>query len=109
MEKQLMRYLLSFYVPVKDSELVKSEIFKTGAGTLGQYEMSCWQTTGLGQFKPLPGSNPSIGSVNKLETVEEIKVEILCSDITIKSAVDALKKYHPYEEPAYFVVKMASY
>ena len=102
-------YKLIFYVPENDAELVKESVFKTGAGTLGNYSHCSWETKGLGQFKPLTGSNPTIGSQNKLEKVEELRVEILCSNENIKAAVHALKDSHPYEEPAFEVISIENH
>ena len=97
-------YKLVFYVPVRDADSVKNSIFLTGAGQIGNYSNCSWETEGIGQFKPLSGSNPSIGSQNELERVAELRVEILCEVHNIKSAIKALKSSHPYEEPAYEVL-----
>jgi hypothetical protein len=99
-------YKLSFYVPVSDSDRVKDVIFKTGAGKIGLYDQCCWETLGRGQFRPLSGSNPAIGEHGKLERIDELKVEMVCADQFIQDAVTALKKAHPYEEPAYEVYRL---
>jgi hypothetical protein len=97
-----MKYCkLEFYVPVNFVEEVKFAVFAAGAGKLGNYDNCCWQTSGSGQFRPLPGSAPFIGSQEKVEAVEEIKVELLCPEDKIRDAIAALKKAHPYETPAY--------
>lgn len=101
-----MQYRLSFYVPKSDIEDVKNAVFKTGAGTQGEYKQACWQVIGQGQFMPLSNARPAIGQVNHLEKVEEYKVEILCTENNIRQAVNALKEAHPYEEPAYSVIKL---
>jgi len=98
----MKRYKLIFYVPASHLDLVKSAVFSTGAGRIGHYDHCCWQTLGQGQFRPLHGSRPFIGEKDEVEYVEEYKVETLCdSQATAKEAVAALKKAHPYEEPAY--------
>ena len=102
-------YLLSFYVPATHVELVKEAIFATGAGTIDNYSNCCWQTLGQGQFKPLENSQAFIGEKNKLEYVEEYKVELVCTDEIINSAIQALKLAHPYETPAYQVIKMENF
>ena len=102
-------YKLSFYVPVKYAESVKSAVFLTGAGCVGDYENCCWQIQGEGQFKPTEGSQPFIGKKGVIEKVEEFKVEMVCKDELISLAVKALKEAHPYEEPAYEVIRLESY
>lgn len=102
-------YKLIFYVPKEQAEDVKEAIFTTGAGTLGNYAKCSWQTEGLGQFMPLSGSNPTIGSMNQIERVPELRVEILCLEENIRTAVSAMKESHPYEEVAYEVISIENY
>lgn len=99
-------YKLNFFVPSDDKERVKEALFAVGAGRYENYEYCCFETLGIGQFKPINKANPHIGTLEKLEIVEEYKVEMICSDNLIKEAIKVLKKTHPYEEVAYEVFKM---
>lgn len=99
-------YKLVFFVPFKEAQQVKDAIFATGAGSIGEYSCCSWETLGTGQFRPLEGSNPSIGAINKLEKVEELRVEVLCEEHNIKEATQAMLKAHSYEEPAYEIYKV---
>ncbi len=83
-------------------------MFDAGAGTLENYQECSWQTLGLGQFKPMDGSQPFLGKTDKLEAVSEYKVEMLCNTKHIKPVIKALKSSHPYEVPAYFITKSVS-
>lgn len=100
---------ISFYVPVTDAERVKNAMFQAGAGKMGNYECCSFEIQGTGQFCPLPGSHPTIGKIATLEKVEELKVEMVCEDRLVKDVIDALKKSHPYETPAYYVIKTLDY
>ncbi len=100
-------YQIIFYVPADYCERVKHALFAAGAGKLGDYQQCAWQTLGQGQFKPVQGSQPFIGEEDKLEIVDEYKVEMICVKQVLDKAVSALIQAHPYEEPAYFVVKNA--
>lgn len=102
-------YKLCFFVPPEHAEQVKKAVFKTGAGKLGDYAECCWQTLGTGQFRPLDGSQPYLGKTGALEKVQELKVELLCEPELIHEALSALKTAHPYEEPAYEVIKLESF
>lgn len=102
-------YKLIFFVPLSHSEVVKEAIFATGAGQLGNYAKCAFETRGAGQFLPLAGANPTLGEVNQLEKVAELKVELLCSADVISAAVQALKTSHPYEEVAYEVYKLENF
>ncbi|HOK03705.1 MAG TPA: hypothetical protein P5105_04580 [Victivallales bacterium] len=94
-------YKIEFYVPESDLEKVKDALFKAGAAVIGNYDCCAWQTKGEGQFRPLEGSNPYLGNLNKVEKVVEYKVELVCSDEKIKDVINALKESHPYETPAF--------
>jgi len=102
-------YKLCFFVPESHLEEVKSALFEIGAGKIGQYDCCCWQVKGLGQFRPLSGSNPYVGELNGLTKEEEYKVEMVCDAFLIKDVVDVLKETHPYEVPAYEVYKLESF
>ena len=96
---------LFFYVPVKDAEKVKNAMFKAGAGKIGNYDYCSFDIKGIGQFRPLPGSHPSVGAEGKIEQVEELKVEMVLEDQVLDQVIKALKANHPYETPAYYAIK----
>ena len=102
-------YKLTVFIPDAALEQVKSALFAAGAGSIGNYEQCCWQVQGVGQFMPLAGSNPNIGAQDKLETVEEWRVEMVVTNADIKQVVEALKQAHPYETPAYDVVEVLTF
>ncbi len=100
-------YKLVFFVPESHLEPVKAAVFAAGAGAIGNYDQCCWQTQGIGQFRPLAGSQPFIGKANQLEQVTEYRVEMVCNESRIKAAVAALRAAHPYEEPAIDIWRLA--
>lgn len=102
-------YKLAFFVPAEEAETVKEAVFSSGAGRIGDYEACCFQTSGIGQFRPLGGADPHIGRVGDLSHVEEVKIELVCRDALIRDAVAALKRAHPYEEPAYEVWRLEDF
>jgi len=102
-------YKICVYVPENSVEKVKQALFDAGAGRIGNYDSCCWQTAGIGQFRPLEGSNPAIGSLNEVESVSEIKIELVCADSLVKSAIQAMRLAHPYEEPAFDVWQLAEF
>lgn len=96
-------YRINVYVPASHLEPVKQAMFDAGAGRIGHYDQCCWQSKGEGQFRPLKGSDAFIGQQDKLATVVEYKVELVCDDQCINAVMAAMKQAHPYEEPAYDV------
>lgn len=102
-------YKLGFYVPESHLDQVKQAVFAAGAGRIGHYDCCCWQVAGQGQFRPLDGARPFIGKQDAVETIVEYRVELVCSEDHIRGAVAALKLAHPYEEPAYDVVRLETF
>lgn len=98
-------YKITVYVPDSHLESVKTAMFVAGAGRVGNYESCAWQVKGSGQFRPIEGATPFLGYVGALEQVEEWKVELVCEDGLVRDVIRALREAHPYEEPAYDVVK----
>lgn len=102
-------YKVSVYIPVDYLEPVKHAMFEQGAGRLGNYDHCAWQVLGQGQFRPLQQSNPFKGQQGSLETLEEYLIEMICDEKHIKAVIAALKKTHPYEEPAFSIVRLEDF
>jgi len=102
-------YKLCFFVPASHLDVVKNAVFAAGGGRIGDYDHCAWQVLGLGQFRPLDGSQPFIGEAGQVEQVEEWKVELVVADELIRGAVQALKQSHPYETPAYEVWRLEDF
>ncbi|MEX0964739.1 MAG: NGG1p interacting factor NIF3 [Pseudohongiellaceae bacterium] len=99
---------IEFYVPEQHLQQVKQAMFEAGAGKEGDYDCCAWQTLGAGQYRPGAGSNPFKGEQDRLETVSEYKVEMVCAEQYIAAAIKALRSAHPYEEVAYSVIRTES-
>jgi hypothetical protein len=102
-------YKLCFFVPETHLESVKQALFEVGAGAVGDYDSCCWQSLGTGQFRGLEISTPYLGKKGQVEQVAEYKVEMVIKEQVIRQAIDALKTAHPYEEPAYDVIRLESF
>lgn len=73
-------FKICVFVPESAADQVKSAMFDAGAGKIGDYDSCCWQTLGQGQFRPLAGSSPYIGQQDRIETVAEYRIEMVCAD-----------------------------
>lgn len=102
-------YKICFYVPPDHAEKVKNEMFKAGAGKIGNYACCSWQVLGEGQYIPLEGSHPFAGEVHRLERMMECKVEMVCADDVLHDSLMALRETHPYETPAYQVWRLEDF
>jgi hypothetical protein len=55
---------------------------------------------------PNDNANPYIGDKNKLEFVEEEKLEVICDIEKVKKVIQKLRKVHPYEKPPIDIVPL---
>lgn len=99
-------YKLTLYVPETHLESVKQALFAAGAGRIGHYQQCCWQVKGLGQFCAMAEAQPFIGEIGRLEQVDEWRVEMVLSDLYREAVIAALLDAHPYETPAFDLVKV---
>ena len=94
---------LSVFVPLSHVDKVAESIYQAGGGMIGEYSNCSFRTTGTGTFKGSDQSNPSIGKKSVVESVEEVKLEVLIDHWKLNQVIRAMKKVHPYEEVAYDV------
>ncbi len=101
-------FKLVVFVPVEAADKVRQALFDAGAGELGAYDQCSFNTQGLGTFRGLEGSNPTLGEVGKLEEVQEVKLEVLLPRHSFGTVYSALLRAHPYEEVAYDLIPLAN-
>ena len=78
-------------------------MFAAGAAWIGDYSRCSWTTLGQGTFRGGEGTTPAVGEAGVDETVTEYRVETVVPDDKLSAVVAALRRAHPYEEPAYDV------
>jgi dinuclear metal center YbgI/SA1388 family protein len=105
-ESSQKNYKLVVFVPADWLEKVADAVFKAGAGWIGNYSHCSFCTAGEGTFLPLEGAKPAIGKKGRLERVDEIRFELIVPAEKIADVVKAMKDAHPYEMPAFDVIKL---
>ena len=100
---------LTTYIPYKNVERLKSEIFKIGGGSIGKYENCSFSYEGMGSFKGNEQSSPKIGEKLKFTEVKEICVNITFLKHLEQRIINVLKDNHPYEEIAYEIITLDNY
>lgn len=103
---QILMYQLITYIPEDALESVKAALFAAGAGTIGNYAHCAWQVRGEGQFLPLSGSHPHIGENGELCRLPEWRVEMVLTEACKEAVIAALHASHPYETPAFSLIKL---
>ena len=94
------------FVPREALDDVRDALFTAGAGRIGDYDRCCWYTEGTGTFLAREGADPTIGEVGKEERVRELRLETIYPDEAHEAVVAALRRAHPYEEPAFDVIQV---
>lgn len=93
-------------VPEKDADMLREAIGKAGGGKVGNYAYCSFSVKGTGRFRPEKGAQPAIGEVGEFEEVAEERIEVTCGQNSLKQVVQAIRKAHPYEEPAIDIFPM---
>lgn len=91
---------LVVFVPETHADTVRQAISAAGAGRIGKYTFCSFSSKGIGRFRPEKGARPTIGTIGKLETVPEERIEVVCERRNLDAAIKAIKRVHPYEEAA---------
>jgi len=99
-------YKVVVFVPVENADALRQVIGDSGGGKIGNYSDCSFSSRGIGRFKPREGAHPAIGEIGKLEEVEEERVEFVCVEEKLEAVLAAIRKVHPYEEPAIDVWKL---
>ncbi|MGS0747557.1 Nif3-like dinuclear metal center hexameric protein [Halpernia sp. GG3] len=97
---------LQVYVPKQYSESVKKSLFKAGAGNIGFYDECSFKISGEGTFRPIEGSNPFSGTLNKRENAEEDVISVIFESYKLNKILEAVKSVHPYEEVAHQIINL---
>jgi dinuclear metal center YbgI/SA1388 family protein len=98
---------LTIYVPADAAAPLRAAIAEAGAGRIGAYDFASFSSPGQGRFRPLDGADPTIGTIGAIETVEEVRIEVVLERGLRADVVRAALRSHPYEEPAFDVVELA--
>jgi len=106
MKLDVNRVKIAVTIPRDNLDQVRNAICEAGAGIIGNYTDCSMATKCIGTFKPNEKANPSIGENNKLEFVEEEKLEVVCDVKLVKAVIATLRKVHPYEEPAIDIIPL---
>ena len=106
MKLDIKKVKISVTVPKNNIDEVRQAMCDSGAGIIGNYSFCSTTTKCIGTFIPNNEANPYIGEKNKLEYVEEEKLEVICDIDIAKEVIKKLRKVHPYEEPAIDIIPL---
>jgi len=94
------------FVPTDWSEKVLDAVSEAGGGRIGDYSRCAFLAEGTGTFFGGEGTEPVIGRAGQIETVRESRIECVVPDDAVQAVEAALLRAHPYETPAYDLVRL---
>jgi hypothetical protein len=94
---------LVVFVPAEALDAVRDAVFAAGAGRIGEYERCSWYAEGTGTFLGGESTAPTIGERGREERVPELRLETVFPEERHDEVVAAVRRAHPYEEPAFDV------
>ena len=101
------RYKLVWFVPPSHRDSTRDAVFAAGAGWIGGYARCSWYVLGEGTFYGTEGTAPAVGEAGADQRVTEYRVETVVEAGRLQVALAALRRAHPYEEPAIDVYPLA--
>lgn len=93
-------YKVVTFVPSEFRDAVLEAMFAAGAGRAGSYSHASFHMSGTGGFLPEQGAHPFLGEPGRLSSVREDRIETIATEADLPAVLDALRRTHPYEEPA---------
>jgi hypothetical protein len=96
------------FVPEAQLAAVSDALFTAGAGHIGNYRCCSFRLPGEGTFLGGEGTNPTVGKPGQLETTDEIRLDTIVPINRVDAVIAALRKSHPYEEPAFDLTVLAA-
>ena len=97
---------LTTYAPQESADLVRTALFKAGAGNIGNYDYCSYNTEGYGTYRGNENSNPVIGEKGKFQTEKETFISVIFEKHLENNILSTLFEVHPYEEVAYDIVPL---
>jgi hypothetical protein len=94
---------LIVFVPPEALERLRDALFAAGAGRIGEYERCSWYVEGTGTFLGGADTTPALGEPGREERVRELRLETVFPAELQHDVLAALRRAHPYEEPAFDV------
>jgi hypothetical protein len=102
-------YRITTFVPPEHLDNLLAGILKVSPLKYGRYDQVVWYSApGTEQFRPLAGSNPTVGKENVLERIGSVKLEFAIprdQQLLHRLLIEGIAANHPWEEPVVYVTE----
>lgn len=107
-ESPVSDYKLIVFTPEGNEGRIIEAIHGGGGGRIGLYSHCTFRTAGVGTFIGGEGASPVIGQAGQFEEAREYRLETIVPAAAREAVIEAVRAAHPYEEPAYDLIPIAT-
>ncbi|MFT6843742.1 MAG: dinuclear metal center YbgI/SA1388 family protein, partial [Psychroserpens sp.] len=100
---------LTTYVPLGNANTLRAQLFKAGAGNIGNYDNCSFNAQGQGTYRGNENSNPTLGKRGELHEEAEVQISVTFNKHVESKLLRVLFEHHPYEEVAFEVATLDNY
>lgn len=97
---------LEIFLPEDHLAPLAQALRQVDAGHIGQYDSCMSYSPVTSCWRPLAGTSPYLGTVGKVCTQPELKVEVTIRREAVEETLAAVRAVHPYEEPVINVIPL---
>jgi len=97
---------LTTFVPKNEAEILRTALFKAGAGSIGNYSDCSFNVEGIGTFSGNELSSPTKGEKGSLHKEEETQISVTYPKHLESKILKALFNTHSYEEVAFEITTL---
>ena len=99
-------YKISVAVPAGFKDILMDAVNDSMEQIYPGYDRVFSVTETKGTWRPLEGSEPFIGKAGEITVEDELRIDFAVRREDLKKVVLAIRKVHPYEEPAIDIIPM---
>ncbi len=99
---------LVVFTPRRVVPALREALGDVGLGRIGLYDLCSFGVEGTGSFRGAPECRPAVGQPERLEEVDEVRLEMVMPRRAVNEAVRVIRRVHPYEEPAFDIYELSA-
>lgn len=100
---------IAVFIPEDHAERMMDEVTPMMQQVYPGYDRAFSISRVTGTWRPLEGSVPFKGTIGKIETADELKIEFVIRKDDLKKVIGKIIRVHPYEEPGIDIIEMTDW
>jgi len=95
----LKSYKVVTFIPEEYFDKFLEFLLENDISIVENYKACSFNSSGIGTFYPFNNADPFIGKKDRINKVNEYRVEIVVDDLTLNRVISKIREFHPYETP----------